>query len=1093
LLPELREQLASIAPRAGQVPLYSTVEARVLSGEELDADYWCRNLRETVRLDLALSQLLAAGHGVFVELSAHPVLTLSLSGACDDHGAMVVGSLQREAGGFAQLLRALTALYVQGLSVDWKPVFASLGGRKLALPTYAFQRERFWVDTTPSRKDAQALGLASANHPLLGAFTALADSAGYVFSGLLSLHEQRWLKDHSMEGAVVMPGTGLLELALQAARAVGLQAVVELTLEQPLVLDEAALQLQVSVGALDDDGCRSVSIYSRVGDGDFQRHALGRVGAGQPLEQEHDFVSLREWPVDAEPVPFEHLYERVLAKGLAYGEAFRGLRELRRSGSRVYARVSLPEGVRKQAERYAIHPALLDAALHALAATVGEEQDVVLPFVWSEATLYAAGASELRVCLELLAGTSEERAATLWLADGSGEPVARIAGLQLRPLRAAQLRAAQRSTVENLYRVELQPVVLAPSAATEQVVLGGDGQLARQLAAAWSADLESYLLQLGAAEAAPRIVVDARNAEQGTAEHVLQQAQAASCHMLELLQRVLAEPRLSATELVWVTASAVDGGDGDVLDLVHAPLWGMLRAARNEHPERSLRLLDLGSEAPDSQFLEQALSATREPELVLRRNDAEWQARAPRLVRVLSSEQGGFPQLTGKVLITGGTGELGRALAEQLVATHGVKQLVLASRQGPAATGAQALVEQLRAAGAERVELRACDVTEGASLTALVQELGVTLCAVFHLSGVLEDGPVEAQSAERLGRVFAPKALGALLLDELTRDRELQAFVLYSSASGTLGGVGQSNYAAANALVDALAAQRRQRGLPGTSIAWGLWQPSGTGLTAALKDADLARLGRSGIAPLTAAEGARLIDASLRSDRAHVVAIRLELSALQRDAAQGAQVPALMRSLVRPGLRRAAADAVAAQASALRERLSQLAEGERVQALLELVCGEVATVLGLSSPHAVDPNKELAKLGLDSLMAVELRNRLAAVAGTALPATLAFDYPTPHAIAQLLLQQGFGALGSRRQARKTQRLGSDEPIAIIGMSCRLPGGIDTPEGYWELLERGGDAIEGFPERWSELDVYDADPDAAGKTYAREGGFVHGVD
>ncbi|HET8933663.1 MAG TPA: type I polyketide synthase, partial [Polyangiales bacterium] len=658
------------------------------------------------------------------------------------------------------------------------------------------------------------------------------------------------------------------------------------------------------------------------------------------------------------------------------------------------------------------------------------------------------------------------------------------------PLRAEQLAASQRRAVEHLYQLELQPVTLPERAALEQVVVGGDGRLAQQLGAAWSPDLESYLLQLGEAEAAARIVLDASAGGAGSAEEIWQGAQAASSETLTLLQRALSEPKLSTTELLWVTTSAVDGGDGELRDLVHAPLWGMLRAARNEYPERKLRLLDLGSEVVDPQLLEQALSATREPELVLRMQ----QARAPRLVRVYSDEQGSLPELTGTVLVTGGTGELGAALAQHLVAAHGVKQLVLTSRQGVAAPGAQALVQQLLALGAEQVQVRACDVSGRASLTVLLDELGSSLCAVFHLSGVLEDGPLQTQTVERLERVFAPKVGGALLLDELTRDRALQAFVLYSSASGTLGGVGQSNYAAANALLDALAVQRRQQGLPATSIAWGLWQPSGTGLTGALKSADLARLARSGIAPLTAAQGLQLLDAALRRDRAHIAAIKLELPTLQRAAEQGAEVPALMRALVRPGLRRVAAGAAAAQASALRERLSKLPEGERLQALLELVCGEVAAVLGLGQAQAVDPDKELAKLGLDSLMAVEVRNRLAAAAGTTLPATLAFDYPTPRAIAQLLLKQAFGELGgAQRQARRAQPQGREEPIAIIAMACRLPGGIDTPERYWELLERGGDAIEPFPERWAELDVYDADPDAAGKTYAREGGFVHGVD
>ncbi|HET8933890.1 MAG TPA: SDR family NAD(P)-dependent oxidoreductase, partial [Polyangiales bacterium] len=1093
LLPALREQLASIQPRAGQVPLYSTVEARVLSGAELDAEYWCKNLRQTVRFDRALSQLLAAGHGVFVELSAHPVLTLTLSGACEGHGAVVVGSLQRDKGGMAQLQRVLAELHVQGQRLDFRRLLEPVGGHLIDLPTYAFQRSRYWVESDALRKDANTLGLATVKHPLLGALVSLADSDGYVLSGLLSLAEQPWLKDHAVHGTVLMPGTGLLELALHAARTVGLASVAELTLEQPLVMSvDSALQLQLTVGAPDAQEHRPVAIFSRAGDAEWQRHAVGTLAAenAESAAPDAGFEELQAWPVpEAEAIDVTGLYATLHAQGLQYGPTFQGLVELCKLDQTAYARVQLPESARPAAAHYGVHPALLDAALHSMVA-LGVAEGIELPFAWSDVQLYASGARELRVRAEVGASESGQRTVTFWIADGLGAPVARIAGLHVRPLRLEQLQAATRRAVEHLYRLDFQAAALPAADGAEQLVLGGDGQLAQQLGAAWSPDLESYLLQLGEAEPAARIVLDARGGGAGSAEEIWQGAQAVSCATLTLLQRALSEPKLSTTELLWVTTSAVDGGDGELRDLVHAPLWGMLRAVRNEHPERKLRLLDLGSEPVDPQLLEQALSATREPELALRGQ----QARAPRLVRVYSDEQGSLPELTGTVLVTGGTGELGAALAQHLVAAHGVKQLVLTSRQGLAAPGAEQLVQQLRAAGAEQVEVRACDVTERASLTALLDDLGAALCAVFHLSGVLEDGVLQTQTVERLERVFAPKVGGALLLDELTRERALQAFVLYSSASGTLGGVGQSNYAAANALLDALAVQRRQQGLPGQSLAWGLWQPSGTGLTGALTDADLGRLARSGIAPLTAAQGVQLLDAALRSDRAHVATIRLELSMLQRAAEQGVKVPALMRSLVRPGLRRASA-AAAAQASALRERLSTLAESERLQALVELVCGEVATVLGLAHGQAVDPDKELAKLGLDSLMAVEVRNRLAALAGTTLPATLAFDYPTPRAIAQLLLKQAFGELAvSRGHVRKSQlRAGREEPIAIISMACRLPGGIDTPERYWELLERGGDAIEPFPARWSGLDVYDPNPDAPGKTYVREGGFVREVE
>ncbi|HET8938809.1 MAG TPA: KR domain-containing protein, partial [Polyangiales bacterium] len=827
---------------------------------------------------------------------------------------------------------------------------------------------------------------------------------------------------------------------------------------------------------------------SRVEAGAWQRHAVGRLGPQASLASV-GFDALRDWTaLAAEPVDLEGFYERLRARGLEYGASFKGLVELKRAENCAYARVVLPESARAAAADHELHPALLDAALHSLVLLGVGDDAIALPFAWEDVQLLASGATELRARVEVVRNAGQ-RVASLWLADAEGAPIARIGGLRVRPL-GDKLLQPDRSSSEHLFRVVSQPVLLGAGDQTPSVVIGGDGRLAHVLAAAWYPDLDAYLEQLTEADRAQRLVIDATAAEGAhSALETAALAERATLRVQHVLQRLLEDARLHTAQCVCVTSNALPGSTAAAVDLVHAPLWGLVRAARNEHPERTIRLLDLSS-APDAlerELLERALSAQHEPELVL---DAE-HAHALRLARVVSAEPAPVALGSGCVLVTGGTGELGALLAHHLVQVHGVQRLVLTSRQGEQAPSAAALIESLLAAGAQQVLVRACDVSDRAQLSALLYELGGSLCAVFHLSAVLEDGLLGGQTPERLARVFAPKVTGALLLDELTRGVPLTAFVLYSSASGTLGGVGQSNYAAANLVLDGLAARRRAQGLVATSIAWGLWQPSGTGLTAKLTDADMARMARNGIAPLTAAQGLRALDAALASGDAHMLAIRLEVPALQRAADQGAAVPALMRGLVRVSSRQGAP--THADVNAFQQRMLTQPADERLQALEEIVRREVATVLGLSSPQAVDPDKELAKLGLDSLMAVEVRNRLSARAGVSLPATLAFDYPTPRAIAQLLEQRLRGERATRTSVERAPSHTRHEPIAIIGMSCRLPGGIDTPEGYWELLERGGDAIEGFPERWSELDVYDADPDAAGKTYAREGGFVHGVD
>ncbi|PWS41179.1 type-I PKS, partial [Streptomyces sp. ZEA17I] len=357
----------------------------------------------------------------------------------------------------------------------------------------------------------------------------------------------------------------------------------------------------------------------------------------------------------------------------------------------------------------------------------------------------------------------------------------------------------------------------------------------------------------------------------------------------------------------------------------------------------------------------------------------------------------------GTVLITGGLGELGSALAAHLVRAHGVRRLVLLSRRGGNAPGADSSVRELEAAGAERVDLVAGDIADRAAVAAVLEGIdpGHPLTAVFHLAGVLDDGLVEGFTAERLHRVMAPKVQGARLLDELTERLDLAAFVLFSSAAGTLGTAGQSGYAAANATLDALAANRRKRGLAGLSLAFGLWEQAGVGMTAHLGKAELGRLRRQGIGALTLTEGLHALDVALARLEPQLMPVRLELASL-RHALGDAEAPPLLRGMLRRTPEARGAEA-AGTAQSLDTRMAEASEAERPALLLDLVRGEVADVLGLPGPDSVPADRALRSLGIDSLTMVQLRKRLAKRLDTTLPATLVFDYPTAEAIAGLLL------------------------------------------------------------------------------------------
>jgi NADPH:quinone reductase-like Zn-dependent oxidoreductase/thioesterase domain-containing protein/acyl carrier protein len=351
----------------------------------------------------------------------------------------------------------------------------------------------------------------------------------------------------------------------------------------------------------------------------------------------------------------------------------------------------------------------------------------------------------------------------------------------------------------------------------------------------------------------------------------------------------------------------------------------------------------------------------------------------------------------GTVLITGGTGGLGALVARHLAATAGVRHLVLASRRGLAAPGAAGLASELEGLGAQ-VRVAACDVADRGQLAGLLASLEHPLTAVVHAAGVLDDGLVASLTEQQVERVMQPKADAAVHLDELTAGTELASFVMFSSAAGLIGSPGQGNYAAANAVLDAVAARRQAAGLPGVSLAWGLWAQE-TGMTTSLDQADLSRLARLGVQPLPTSQGLDLFDRGRQHHHALAVPIRLNLAVLRAQARAG-MLPPLMRGLVRvPALR------AQAKGGSLAQQLASMPESDRERVTLDSVQAHVGAVLGHADPDAIDPGREFKELGFDSLAAVELRNRLTQAAGLQLPATLIFDHPTPAAVARYLLTE----------------------------------------------------------------------------------------
>jgi len=1001
LLDGLRSGLASLDPGPTTTPFYSTVTGGRLEGEHLDGDYWARNLREPVRLDLALTQLVADGHDVFVENSAHPLLAMTLAGEVES--GLVVGSLKREFGGLGALLRSLMEMHTHGVEPDWSRVFGPDPGAVVPLPSYPFQSERFWPEAQRGHQDTTSMGLEPAPHPWLGATTELAQSSGaMVFSGRLGRRGYPWLDDHRVHDTVLVPGAGIVDLVLAAGHAVGAPCVADLTLSAPIVLTEA-VRLQLRVDAPNEEGKRPFALYGRVSDssGEWVEHGTG------VLTTERDapapLAAPTTWPVpDSEDVPLDGLYSELAALGLSYGPAFQGLVELRRgAGGLAYSRVALTEDI-TDAAAFSMHPSLLDAALHTMFAAIEErarDGRILVPFAWSDVVLHVTGETDLRVVVEVEEGDEQARA-RISISNATGQPVFDGA-LELRRLGAAQLRAMTQAGLHHLYRVQFQTTILPGRGSMDRaVVLGVPDGVAGPLGlpAVDAATLTNYLDD----NKAPRlVVVDATSRSVGDLPDV---ARAEAERALEILQVLLAESRLEGAAIVWLTRGAVAAGDAPdaLVDLTRSPLWGLIRSARREAVDRDLRIIDLDPESHDGDMLSRAVWAQDEPELALRGGEAL----AARLVRAPHEAVDSVPSLTGEgtALLAGGTGELGRALARHLVEQHEYRHLVLTSRRGPDGEGMEALSDALLGMGAQTVRIVACDVTQAESVQAVIDsiEADQPLRSVFHLAGVLDDATVVNMDAERLGRVMAPKVDGAWNLHQATAALSLESFVLYSSAGGVLGAAGQANYAAANTFLDALAAHRRGQGLPATSAAWGLWERDGTGMTGHLGQAELARVRRMGVVALSVSDGLRLLDTAITHSESALVPVHFALQELQAQVDREGDVSPLMRALLRPPRRRASD---ATSGPSLQERLLPQTEEERVATLVALIAAEIALVVGLANPKMIEPRQILAELGMDSLMAIELRKRLSFVTGVSLPATLVFDYPTPVAIAGMMLER----------------------------------------------------------------------------------------
>ncbi len=1088
---QLLTELAGLAPAPARIPLYSTV-AGASSGDPLDtttmdAAYWYANLREPVAFHDTIAAMSAAGHHRFVELSPHPVLAAAISDTLAEasRGSAVIATLHRDRPDLDTLASTLAGLHTHGHSPSWGRLYPH--ANIVGLPTYPFEHRRYWLAPTPAGEvDAAGLGLTRAEHPLLGALTELADQDQVVLSGRLSLTTHPWLTGHHVHDTAVFPGTGFLDLILRAGQCAGCPVIDELVLHTPLVLADTPTDVQITVHPHQAGGRRPFTWHARTSDrvsADWTLHATG------VLSDDPTRPAAPGAPAPGVPaLDVDDFYARLATHGLSYRDPFRAVHGIGVDPAHpeiIHAEAALPAGT--DVTGYGIHPALLDAALHPLAAMLvdraGEATTPRLPFAFTGVRLHATDATHLQIRLTTIGADTFSLSAT----DPAGAPVLDIDTVVVRELSGhlgehTPMTGTHDGVLELAWSPLPQTAPPAGADLADWVVVSGDPE---QLPAALRhrpIHTDPAQVDPSRTDAAVWVVPPPPTPDADP----LRRIHTLTRDAVTQLQQWLSRTDTTDTRLVVLTRHAVSVSVHDrAPDLAHAALWALIHAAHNEHPDR-ITLLDTDDTSTTGEALPGVLAiAARlagEPQLAVRRGAIH----IPRLARTVAptSPQSPMPlDPDGTVLITGGTGMLGGLFAEHLVTRYGARHLVLLSRRGTGAPGAADLQQRLTELGAH-VSISACDAANPTELAAVVAAIPPEhrLTAVIHTAGVLDDAVISQLNRERLDAVLAAKADAAWHLHQVTAERDLDAFVLFSSAAGVVGTPGQANYAAANAVLDALAHHRHRRQLPATSLAWGHWQTPSP-MTALLSATDNDGL-RGGFTPITHRHGPALFDAALTRKRPALITAPVSPSGLARLARQRA-LPAMLS-----GLTASLPQAATASSESLAARLAGQTAEQQLHTLTALVTRTAATVLAHPDAGAVDPDRPFKDLGIDSLTALELRNGLAAQTGLSLPATLIFDQPTPAAIAHHLAV----LLGGRpKRAPMINPVASrtEEPVAVVGMACRFPGGVDSAAGLWDLVFSGTDAMGAFPgdRGWDVAGLFDPDPDAVGKTYTRCGGFV----